>query len=616
MGDRKFLSYLVTLLLLVSLAMPADMVFSETLDDVDFAEGRVIVQFEIDLPEQARERIKNNANVLGLKNFYKKGLELVSIKGNRDVKETIEFLSKQKGVLFAEPDYLLQATYIPNDDYFTSLWGLYNELDIDIDATEAWDLTLGDNSVVVAVIDTGIQTNHKDLGIFTSGYDFYNNDTTVYDNVLDDHGTHVAGTIAAQDNSIGVIGVAPNVSIMPLKFLGPNGGYTSDAIEAIYYAQNNGAHIINASWGGGGYSQALKDAIEFFEGPFVAAAGNDGINTDSTPHYPSSYDSSNIISVASINENGDMSWFSNYGSLTVDIGAPGESILSTYPRNKYATMSGTSMATPHVSGVLALMKSLNMQATTDELITALYNSVDLLPSLDGNTQTGGLLNAHKALLEIGAVIKPTPPILIGTTPINGDIDVDINQDIIVSFDEDIIVTDNNNITINNILATTTVINNDLYINKDEVKTYLTDYTVIIPANSVTDMSDTPYESEINFNFTTMEEPVTPPEPQTPIEITRTKPGDNSSNVKTDSVFHFYFNQAITEFDVSKITFVDSSNNLVPYDVSIVSNSELVIIPTNNLNTNTSYAITLDSGAVSNATSTSLYYELNFTTGRR
>lgn len=616
MGDRKFLSYFVILLLLVSLAMPADMVFSETLGDVDFAEGRVIVQFEIDLPEQARERIKNNANVFGLKNFYKDGLELVSVKGNRNVKETIDFLSKQNGVLFAEPDYLLQASYIPNDEYFDSLWGLYNELDIDIDATDAWDLTLGDSSIIVAVIDTGIQTSHKDLGIFTSGYDFYNNDDSVYDNPQDDHGTHVAGTIAATDNSIGVIGVAPNVSIMPIKFLGPNGGYTSDAIESIYYAKDNGAHIINASWGGGGYSQALKDAIEFFEGPFVAAAGNSGVNTDSTPHYPSSYDSSNIVSVASINENGNMSSFSNYGSISVDIGAPGESILSTYPRNKYATMSGTSMAAPHVSGVLALMKSSNMEATTDELITALYNSVDLLPSLDGNTKTGGLLNAHKALLEIGAVVEPTPPVLTGTTPTDGDINVDINQDIVVSFDENIKVIENNNITVNNILATTTVINNNLYINKDEVKTYLTNYMVIIPASSVTDMNDTPYESEISFSFTTMEEPVTPPEPETPIEVTRTRPGNNSSNIKTDSIIHFYFNQSITEFDTTKITFVDLNNNLISHDVSISSDKELILTPTGNLDTNTSYIIILDAGAVSNDTGSSLYYELNFTTGKR
>jgi subtilisin family serine protease len=204
-----------------------------------------------------------------------------------------------------------------------------------------------------------------------NGYDFANNDASVYDRdpisgTGDEHGTHVAGTIAAEgNNSLGVIGVNWKARIMPLKFLGPDGGYTSDAVEALNYAVAEGAKISNNSWGGGGFSQTLLDAINRADASghlFVAAAGNggsDGVgdDNDATPHYPSNYNSSNIISVAATDSKDAIAGFSNYGATSVDVAAPGVGILSTLPGDTYGSCSGTSMATPHVAGVATLAKT-------------------------------------------------------------------------------------------------------------------------------------------------------------------------------------------------------------------------------------------------------------------
>ena len=257
----------------------------------------------------------------------------------------------------------------------------------------------GSSSVVVAVIDTGVDYNHVDLAanIWTNpgeiagngidddgngfvddvhGYDFANNDG----NPMDDngHGTHVAGTIAAVgNNSLGVTGVAWSTSIMPLKFLSANGsGYLSDAVEAINYATmmrtryGVNVRVDNNSWGGGGFSSAMQSAIQAANDAgilFVAAAGNSGTNNDASPQYPANYDSPNVISVAATDQNGQLASFSNYGATTVDLAAPGVSIYSTTPNNTYSTYSGTSMATPHVSAVAALAWALNPDATVAEV---------------------------------------------------------------------------------------------------------------------------------------------------------------------------------------------------------------------------------------------------------
>lgn len=332
-------------------------------------------------------------------------------------------------VLYAEPDYRIHLEGIPNDPDFSSLWGLNNTgqaggtPDADIDAPEAWDITTGNRSTIVAVIDTGVDYNHPDLAanIWTNpdeipgdgidndgngyvddvhGYDFVNHDADPMDD--QGHGTHVAGTIGAVgNNGVGVAGINWQVQIMALKFLDATGsGSTSDAIDALNYAVANGATIVNASWGGDPYSQALYDAIRNARDAgviFVAAAGNNGANNDQAPFYPAGYDLANIIAVAATDRNDRLASFSNYGATTVDLAAPGVDILSTKPNNTYQTASGTSMAAPHVAGVAALVRGLHPDWTYQQVIDQVLNSVDSVPGLAGRTATGGRLNAARAV---------------------------------------------------------------------------------------------------------------------------------------------------------------------------------------------------------------------------
>ncbi|MBD2149020.1 S8 family serine peptidase [Pseudanabaena sp. FACHB-1277] len=332
-----------------------------------------------------------------------------------------------------EFNYTLNLNWTPNDSQFSQLWGLNNisqtggTTDADIDAVEAWDIQKGNRSVVVAVIDTGVDYTHQDLaanmwknpgeivgngldddgnGFIDDiyGYDFINKDS----NPMDDHshGTHVAGTIGAVgNNNLGVIGVSPNVSIMGLKFLGANGsGNTVNAARAVDYAVSKGAKIINASFGGGPYSQLMFDALSRANNVgvlFIAAAGNDyGNNNDTNPRYPSNYDLPNVISVAATDHRDQLAFFSNYGANTVDLGAPGVNILSTIPNNGYDFYDGTSMATPHVAGAAALLLAANSNLNVTQIRQTLMNTTDQMSSLQGKTVTGGRLNLNKAISSV------------------------------------------------------------------------------------------------------------------------------------------------------------------------------------------------------------------------
>ena len=343
------------------------------------------------------------------------------------------------GVRYVEPDFVITTSATPNDPSYSRLWGLNNSgqtggvADADMDVAEAWDVTAGSRSVVVGVIDTGIDYNHPDLaaniwrnpgeiagdGIDNDrngyvddvrGWDFANNDADPFDD--EGHGTHVAGTIGAVgNNGVGIVGVSWNVSLMALKFLGADGsGSTSGAIAAINYAtrmrQSFGVNVVatNNSWGGGGFSSALRDAIAAGGSAgvlCVAAAGNESVNNDATPSYPANYAGDAVISVAATDSSNRLATFSNYGATTVDVAAPGVGIYSTVPGNRYASYSGTSMATPHVTGTVALLAAANPQATAAQLRTAILSTAVPLPALAGKVATGGLVNAAAALAAVG-----------------------------------------------------------------------------------------------------------------------------------------------------------------------------------------------------------------------
>jgi subtilisin family serine protease len=333
------------------------------------------------------------------------------------------------------PNYIVSASATPSDSYFGNLWGMQN-----INAPSAWDVSTGSSSVVVAVIDTGVDYNHPDLAanIWTNtaelngtagvdddnngyiddihGWNAVSNNGSPWDD--NGHGTHVAGTIGGVgDNGTGIAGVNWNVRIMALKFLEANGsGSTSDAIELINYMvamkqRGVNVRVANNSWGGGGYSQALADAIAAADTAgivFPAAAGNDGANIDVSVQYPAAYDIPNVVSVAAIDSNNNLASFSNYGVQNVDIAAPGVSIKSTTPNNTYSSYSGTSMATPHVSGALALLFAVDSSLTVPQAIQRLLESGTDRASLAGLIRTGRSLNLS-ALVRNQNSPLPTPP---------------------------------------------------------------------------------------------------------------------------------------------------------------------------------------------------------------
>jgi subtilisin family serine protease len=371
-------------------------------------------------------------------------LEVYRLKLPKDLKvnEAIKMLKQDPDVAYAEPNYYVYINYLPNDPRFSQQWSLNNTgsaggtADADIDAAEAWDTERGDTSVVIGITDTGIDYNHQDLsaniwsnkheiagdGIDNDGngyiddihgYDFVNNDNDPVDD--QNHGTHVAGIIGALgDNSLGIAGINYHTSMMALKFMKPitcgtfncgASGNNADAAEAIIYAVNNKARIINASWGGGEASNIIQDALAYADSLgvlFVAAAGNDTKNNDTVPMFPANYGSApynlqNVISVASTDRNDQLSSFSNFGSTTVHLGAPGEDILSTIVGNTYDNMSGTSMAAPHVTGVAGLVWAHFPFLNHYQVKNCILDNVDPIPSLAGKVITNGRLNAEKAL---------------------------------------------------------------------------------------------------------------------------------------------------------------------------------------------------------------------------
>lgn len=289
------------------------------------------------------------------------------------------------------------------DEKSPTLWGMKR-----IGADKVWKQQRGSREIIVADIDTGVDYNHEDLrhNMWSGlGYDFADKDAFPWD--THGHGTHTSGTIGATGgNGIGVSGVVQRASIMALRFIGSDGyGTTSDAILSIDYAVQHGARVLSNSWGGApeeddAMNVALRESIERAMAAdvlFVAAAGNDGSDNDKIPMLPAAYDLPNILSVASTNDKDRRSFFSNYGAVSVDVGAPGSNIVSTVPGNRYEQNSGTSMACPHVAGIAALIFSERPDLTAADVKEIIMETVDPLPALRGITVTGGRVNAEAAL---------------------------------------------------------------------------------------------------------------------------------------------------------------------------------------------------------------------------
>jgi subtilisin family serine protease len=452
---RRLLYFIALFVLFLALSAS----FRST-EGMSYVTDEVLVRFKPAIGAQAISTMAANVGARVVATVPSIRMQRLRLTGTVGVEEAVQLLRAQAQVELAEPNYKVRASATPNDASFSRLWGLHNSgqtgglADADIDAPEAWDVTTGSETVLVGIIDSGIDYRHTDLraNIFTNpgedpwsdpndpttgnlidddgngliddwkGYNFLANTNDPYDD--NGHGTHVSGIIgAAGNNAQGVTGVCWKVRLVGIKFLDASGeGNVGDAIEGIEYAANMGVRILNNSWGGPDKSTFLEDAVKYAHSKnvlFVCAAGNDGVSTDATPEYPACLNVDNVISVAATDhgdqralwgddsENTDDCGFtcsnalaavpgSNYGAKSVDLAAPGKDIYSAVPGG-YAVFSGTSMAAPYVSGAAALLLARNSGLADMQLKQRLMNSVDPLTAFSGLSVTGGRLNVQKAL---------------------------------------------------------------------------------------------------------------------------------------------------------------------------------------------------------------------------
>ena len=424
-----------------------DLVAKDLQSGKQYVAGQLIVQyrsFATQIDKQRVQKILGSSRTellarKGGKANFKGDIDIISFASGMPMQTKLNLLKNDPAIEYAEPNWIVKSLAQSNDPGYTQgdLWGMYGANTTPANeygsgAGTAWaNGKTNCSSVVVGVIDEGYMYAHPDLAANAYknpgeiagngrdddangyvddiyGWDFDGRNNTVFDGISDDHGTHVAGTIGAVGgNGIGVAGVCWNIKLMNAKFLGRRGGTSANAIKAIDYFTNlklAGVNVVatNNSWGGGGFSQGVQDAIARANNAgvlFVAAAGNSGYDNDANPSYPSGYPNDNIISVAALDQYGELAWYSQYGLTTVDIGAPGSRVLSTVPTSVkgkvtggYAFYDGTSMATPHVSGAAALYKALNPSATAAQIKAAILGSAIPTPSLDGKVSTGGRLN--------------------------------------------------------------------------------------------------------------------------------------------------------------------------------------------------------------------------------
>ncbi|MBN1256524.1 MAG: S8 family serine peptidase [Planctomycetes bacterium] len=417
----------------------------------------IIVKLHEDVSEEALATISQKYNTSILRKLHTPRLYLIAFEQYLEpeaIEETVSnYESETAYISSAGPDYIWSVALFPNDPNFAPQWALHNTgqlggtPDADIDAPEAWDITTGNPSIAVAIIDSGIDYTHPDLAanMWTNpgetpgnhrddDHNGYNDDVYGWNFVNDNndpmdehgHGTHCAGIVGSVgNNAIGGAGVNWQVSLVALRFLDANGsGYDSDAIEAINYATNNGIKITSNSWGGFPYSTQLEIAISVANQAgvlFIAAAGNDASDNDITPFYPASFDLDNIIAVANTTDDDELNWSSNYGLTSVDLAATGTGIRSTAPGGEYIYGSGTSAAAPHVAGAAALLWGYETGLTHLQVKTRILERADHRPGLLGFVPEARRLNAFNMLNP--AWTPPAPHVIVDSvtlTDVGGD----------------------------------------------------------------------------------------------------------------------------------------------------------------------------------------------------
>jgi subtilisin family serine protease len=476
---KKHLSLIVALAICAFLFLPQAKVYSKKLAPAKG--GYVANQILVKLKSSARSSVDHSQpgpgrvklakellpeNGLSAESLDSADLEaqsgafLVTFDDNLSVEEALERAQRDPRIEYAEPNRLLEpAETMPNDSLFAQQWSLFNNLvqGADISATRAWDITTGTSEVVVAVTDTGIDLTHPDLaaniwvnpaeianngvdddsnGLVddVNGWNFSDDNKEVYSNAFTDrHGTFVAGIIGAVgNNEVGVSGVAWNVKLMPVKFLGGADNSVAGAIKAINYvvAQKKkgvNVRVINGSWGPGrsdctaSFSQALKDTITVAGNKgilFVSSSGNGicgtnslGDNLDVAPEYPAAWSGeiATHISVAAIGRDDDLLFFSNYGQRTVGIAAPGDGfVYSTHAGGFYGTFSpgGTSFAAPHITGIAALLAAHEPALTPAQIKRRIIDTAEPAPSLAGKVEASGRANAYNALRNLPGNLPP------------------------------------------------------------------------------------------------------------------------------------------------------------------------------------------------------------------
>ncbi len=368
-------------------------------------EGDVLVRFKPGVAAASRAEARRRADVRREASLAVAALERVDPEPGVSARAAADALARDADVLYAEPDRTRSAAMRADDPLIAYQWGLAR-----IDVPDAWDVTTGSRDVLVAVVDSGVDLEHPDLTPnLVGGWDYVDGDALPDDESDVGHGTHVAGTIGARgDDGVGVSGVAWSMRLMPLRILDRAGnGSVSDEIDAFARAAASGARVVNASFGGAGFSQAERDAIAAATGVlFVAAAGNDGADDDAAPVYPCAYDLPNVICVTASDRDDGRPGYANVGARSVDLAAPGDHIASTLPGGRWGWLSGTSMAAPHVAGAAALLLSHEPRARPADLVAALDGTAAPLTAFAGRTVSGGRLDAAAALAAVRATTAP------------------------------------------------------------------------------------------------------------------------------------------------------------------------------------------------------------------